>query len=52
MNRAAMAELVSVIQSTVPAEIRSSTFGGQCLDVGILIDGNLVDSGHLGQLIS
>ena len=42
-----MAELVSVIQSTEPSRIRSTTASGKRLGIGVVIDGDLVDIGQL-----
>ena len=50
-SRAVMAGLVSVIQSIVPAMIRSTTDSGNARGVGIVVDGNLVDFGQLFELV-
>ena len=46
-----IAELVSVIQSTVPSRIRSTIDVGQRLGVGVVVDGDLVDIGQLLELV-
>ena len=44
-----IAGLVNVIQSIVPAMIRSTTGSGSACGIGVVINGDLVDFGHVAR---